>query len=331
MSQKNLDTVIASMSANSLDSLESDGDAVDDIEFDPKRYNSSSSAASSIYHTDEEEEKNQPSNGNIIQVKIGDDLIDVKIIRAHDGKVTSWSDISFGKTQTDSTLVSFHKESDQWVQLSEDREIELVTEQFKINTQSKKDKLGPIFWKRVMELRNDPTLSSAGHLKIVSIFTSCDLNDSEKKEKVVLVASDRVIKRMKAEANAKKADKKKKSAEIVEDSPVAALNPTPKQDATEASKVSTASTKVKVSPSTPKVKKSTSAPSKKRKRDESSQENKVDETRQISLTPLICQPRTENVNTTEEEPICSKKIVLSFEYANPESAKADLDKLKQLL
>ena len=317
MSQEDLDTVINNMDSDG--SLDSEGD---DVDFDPKHNDSSSSAESSVCHTDDEDTENALSHGDTVQVKFGDDMCSVKILRVSVDKITAWSDISYGMKSVPKerdALVAFCKKDDLWVELDVKQEIDLIKEHWTAKTSKKT--LGSVFFQRVSQLRKKPSSSTKEHLRIVSNFEKCKSVESGDDE-IVLVASDRAIAFAKSEADAaskerekKKAEKKKKSAEIVVDSPQSV-----KCDVdTEAESIPV----IKIKEDPPEKSPSNE---KKRKRTAASQ----DESHPISLTPSICQRQPE-VGVDDTRSVCAKKIVLSIEYSNMQSAKADLEKLSQVL
>jgi hypothetical protein len=219
MSQEDLDTVINNMDSDG--SLDSEGD---DVDFEPKDADSSSSAASSVCHTDDDDAENTLSHGDTVQVKFGDDVYTVNILRVSENEVATWSDISYGMKSVPKekdVLVAFCKQGDFWVELDVKRELELVKEHWTSKTSKKS--LGLIFFQRVSQLRKKPSSSTKEHLRIVSNFEKCKSIESD--EDIVLVASDRAVAFAKTEADAaskerekKKAEKKKKSPEIVVDS-----------------------------------------------------------------------------------------------------------------
>lgn len=334
MSQ-DLDTVINTMSDGSLDS---DGD---DVDFEPKTVDSSSSADSSVCHTDEENVQNELTHGDTVQVKCveDDDLCSVKIIRISEEKVTKWEDISYGMKSVSNekdTLVAFSKQGDHWVELDYKQEVDLIKDHWTKNTGKKT--LGSVFFQRVSQLRKKPSSSTKDHLRIITVFDKRKSIESSG-EDIVLVASDRTIAFAKSEAEAaskererKKTEKnKKKSAEIVVDSPQLTKN-----EADAAGTKPVIKIKEEAS-STPTVKGSVGASNdKKRKRPGASQEEatlsqkSVEANPSILSTPSICQ-RPDEVSVGDERSVCSKKIVLSIEYSDMQSARVDLERLSQVL
>ena len=322
MSQQDLDSVIDKMSKgmDSDGSLDSEGE---DVDFEPQNaIESSSSAASSVCHTDDEENEVELAHGDSVQVNFGDDVHTVKILRVSNNKISSWNDISYGiKSGEKDTLVAFFRKNDAWEQLNVSQELELVKTHWMQHT--KKKSIGAVFFQRVSQLRKKPTLSTKEHLRIITTFSKCKSLDPDGDENIILVASDSAIRVAKAEADAaskerekKRADKKKKSAETVVESPASAKS--------SAEPSSSKETNVEVN-------------EKKRKRVEVLQDEKILSNCSISLTPnaavnpILSSSVHAPASAIEEKPVCSKKIVLSIEYQDIASAKIDLEKWSQFM